>query len=180
MLCEAARKLRGSCSELYCLVDPLLVGLRPASDLVLLEPELDLILRAVGSIASVDDVAADLNAQVTADASGQRVVGVGGSDQLAAALDDVLALPDHADNGSAGKVLAQATVERLGAEVKVVSLGLLKSRVQQLDSDQLVATRLEAADDLSDQCSLHTIGLDGNEGALVVGTGLAVVRTASA
>lgn len=42
------------------LVDPRLVGLLPAVDLLLLEPEVDLLLGRVDTVGAVADVAADI------------------------------------------------------------------------------------------------------------------------
>ena len=55
-------------------------------------------------------------------------------------------------------------------------LGLLERRVQELDGDQLVAARLEAADDLAHEAALHAVGLDGDERALVQRARLAPIR----
>lgn len=143
-------------------------------DLLVGEPHGDLVLSAVGRVAAVDDVAANGDAKVATDAASLRVVGVGGTHELAALLDDVGALPDHADDGARGEVLAEARVELEVAQVLVVGLRHLEAGVEHLEADQLVATRLEALDDLTDQVALHTIGLDGDEGALLVGAGSSI------
>ena len=154
--------------------DELVVG-----NLLRLEPEADLVLGAVGSIRSVDDVASNGDAKVTADGAGLRVVGVGGTNQLASLEDDVLALPNHGDDGAAAEVLAETRVERLGFEVNVVLLGHILSGVDELEGNELVSAVLEAADDLSNQVALDTVGLDGDESTLSLGTSLTVVGCGS-
>lgn len=40
----------------------------------------------------------------------------------------------------------------------------------QLHADEFEAFRLEPLDDLADEASLHAVGLDGDEGALFLGS----------
>jgi len=144
-------------------------------DFLGLEPHADLVLGTVRSIRSVDDVASDGDAQVTTDGASLGVVGVGGTDQLASLQDNVLSFPDHGDNRSAAEVLAETVVERLGAQVSVVLLGHLQTGVDHLHANQLVASGLESANDFTNKSTLDTIGLDGNESALGLSSGVSVV-----
>jgi hypothetical protein len=57
-------------------------------------PEGDLVLGALGTIRAVDDVAANVNAEVTPDGASLSISGVGGTNDLAAVDDGVPALPD--------------------------------------------------------------------------------------
>lgn len=96
------------------------------------------------------DVAADLNAEVTTDGAAGRVIGAGLAQQLAARLDDVVALPDHAGHGAAGHVLDEAGEELLAGKVGVVLLEERLGGLHDLQGDQLEALLLEALDDLAD------------------------------
>jgi len=119
----------------------------------------------------VADVAADIDGEVSADGTGLRLERVGGSEDLASGGDDLLALPSHGDDGSRGEVLNETVEERLGREVGVVTGGLLLGGPDHLETDELESLLLEAGDDLSDKRTLNTIGLDGDEGTLLVGSG---------
>ena len=119
----------------------------------------------------MNDVPANSHAKVTTDGSGLRLVGVGGTDNLTTTPDDVVSLPNHADNGARGEILDKRGEERLASEVSVVTSSLLGGGVGHLHGDELVSLGLEALDDLTNDSTLNTIGLDGNERALLVGTG---------
>lgn len=94
----------------------------PGDQLLLGEPQSDLLVGRLDGVRSVQDVASDLDAEVSADGSGQGIGGVGGSQHLAAGLDDVQALPDHRDDGSGAHVVDQSGEEGTGAQVSVVLL----------------------------------------------------------
>lgn len=53
----------------------------------------------------------------------------------------------------------------------VVSLRLLLGGVEELEADELEAFLLESFDDVSDEAALDTVGLDCDEGTLVLGAG---------
>ena len=72
-------------------MDPGIDGLVVADDLSLLEPVGDLLLSRISGIRSVDDVPADINAEVSADGPGKRVVGIGGTNEGTSSLDHVAA-----------------------------------------------------------------------------------------
>lgn len=108
------------------------------------------------------------HAQVTADGAGGRGEGVGSAEQSAALLDDILALPDHGDNGAGSHVLDQTREEGLALEVLVVLrsarrthlLKVLLACLGELEGHELVATVLEALDDLANETALNAVGLD--------------------
>lgn len=81
-------------------VDPVDAGWCPVHQFVFLEPQSDLLVGGLNRVGSVDDVASDLNAEVTADGSRGGVGWIGGSKHDATGLDDIQALPDHWDNGA--------------------------------------------------------------------------------
>lgn len=57
-------------------------------------------------------------------------------------------------------VLDEASEERLAGEVLVVGLEELSAGLVQLESGELEALLLEAAEDLSDEAALHAVRLD--------------------
>lgn len=66
---------------------------------------------------SIPDVAADGDAEITADGARGTVGRVGLAQHNAASLDDVGALPDHAHHGARGHVADQTGEEGLAGEV---------------------------------------------------------------
>lgn len=103
------------------------------------EPEVDLVLGRVGSVRTVADVATNVNAEVTADGAGEGVLGVGGTEESAAASDGAEALPAHGDDRARGEVVNETLEEGLGLEVGVVAGGLLLRRLEHLHADELEA-----------------------------------------
>lgn len=80
----------------------------------------------------MDDVAADLDAEISADGSWERVSWVGGTEHLAAGLDGVQTLPDHGDDWAGAHVLHQSLEERAGSQISVV---LFQKFLARLDRD---------------------------------------------
>lgn len=153
--------------KLRLLVDPVVLGRLPAEDLTLLEPERNLLLGVLDGVGTVADVAADIDGVVTTDGARGGGKGVGGTEDGAASLDGITALPDHGADGARVHVLNQTLEERLLGEVRVVVLEVLLAGSDELDGSKLEAAALEARDDGSNEATLDTIGLDGNEGLLV-------------
>ena len=71
------------------LVDLVVDGARPLVE-ALGEPEGDLLVGRLDGVRAVDDVAANLDAEVTADGAGGGLGGVGGTDDDTAGLHDTL------------------------------------------------------------------------------------------
>jgi hypothetical protein len=86
--------------DLRLLVDPVVLGGLPAVELVLLEPESDLLLGVLDGVGTVADVATDVNGEVATDGAGGRGRGVGGTEEGTAGLDGITALPDHGADGA--------------------------------------------------------------------------------
>lgn len=61
------------------------------------EPEGDLLLGVLDGVGTVAEVAADINAEVTADGAGEGGQGVGLTEEDTARLDNTLSGPDHGD-----------------------------------------------------------------------------------
>ena len=104
------------------------------------------------------------HAQVTADGAGGRGEGVGSAEQSAALLDDILALPDHSHDRTRRHVLDQTWEKWLALKVLVMLLKVVFTSVHQLHGHKLVATVLEALDDLANETALDTVWLDHNVG----------------
>ena len=86
------------------LVNPVVLSGLPALDLTLLEPESDLLLAVLDAVGAVADVAANVEGEVTTDGAGGGGEGVGGTEDGAAGLDGVTALPDHGADGAGSHV----------------------------------------------------------------------------
>jgi hypothetical protein len=86
--------------NLRLLVDPVVLGGLPAVELVLLEPEGNLLLSVLDGVGTVADVATDVNGEVATDGARGGGSGVGGTEKGTAGLDGVAALPDHGADGA--------------------------------------------------------------------------------
>lgn len=130
------------------LVDPVLLGERPALDLTLLEPESDLLLGVLDAVGAVADVAADVDGVVTTDGARGGCKRVGGTEDGTASLDGVTALPDHGADRARVHVGNEAGEERLVGQVGVVLLEVLLARGGELDGGKLVAIGITSASTL--------------------------------
>ena len=142
----------------------------PGDDLLVLEPETDLVVGGLDGVGTVDDVSTNIDAEITADGAWGGVEGLGGAEHLAAGEDSVVTFPDHGADGAGGGVVDESGEESLAGEVSVVSLHVGTAWVADLHGDELEALLLEAADNGTDKSSLDTIGLDHNEGSLLGGS----------
>ena len=138
----------------------------PGVELVTLEPKVDLVVGSLDGVGSVDDVATDVDAEVTADGAGLGVHGLGGTKHLAAGEDSVVAFPDHGADGAGGSVVDETAEEALGGQIGVVLLEVGTAWGAELHGAKLESLVLEASDDLTNESSLDTIGLDHDEGSL--------------
>jgi hypothetical protein len=86
------------------LVNPVVLSALPALDLTLLEPEGNLLLAVLDAVGAVADVAANVEGEVTTDGARGGGEGVGGTEDGAAGLDGVTALPDHGADGAGAHV----------------------------------------------------------------------------
>ena len=107
---------------------------------------------------------ATYNGEVATD--GTRLGGerVGGTEDLAASLDGVTALPDHGADGAAAHVGNEPREEGLLGEVGVVLLEVLLGGSDELDGGKLEATVLEAGDDGADEAALSMVSFCRTEG----------------
>jgi hypothetical protein len=101
------------------------------------------------------------NGKVTTDGARGGGKRVGGTEDDAAGLDGVTALPDHGADGTRGHVGDKTGEEGLAGEVGVVGLEVLLGGGDELDGRELEAAVLEALDDGADQAALLEEGLLG-------------------
>lgn len=157
-----------SAKKIHLFVDPALAGGRPRHDFGVVEPEGDLLVGGLYRIGAVQDVASDLDAQITPDGAGGRFGGVGGAEHDASGADGVEPLPHHGDYGARAHVLDQPWEEGPGGQVGVVLLQQLLARPHEFEGDELEALLLEALDDLADDAALDAVRLDHDEGPFAV------------
>lgn len=137
----------------------------PAGQFVVLEPEGDFSLGGFNAVRTVDDVSSDIDGEVTSDGAWGRVEGSSFTEHLSASEDGIGAFPDHTNNGARADVGDKASEEWLGGEVFIVFLEDVFRRSDELEADKLEALVFESLDDLSNESSLDTIGLDHDVGS---------------
>jgi len=130
------------------------------------EPEFDLLLCTVNRVGTVADVAADGESIVSTNGTGGRGQGVGSTQHDTASLDSVETFPDGGNNGSRGHVLDEAREEGLALKVLVVLFEVLRGSMDELHGNELETTSLKALDDVPNEPTLDTVGLDHDVGAL--------------
>mmetsp|Transcript_23035 Transcript_23035/g.33724 ORF Transcript_23035/g.33724 Transcript_23035/m.33724 type:complete len:202 (-) Transcript_23035:18-623(-) len=117
------------------------------------------------------DITSKINGEISSDRAGFGSQGLGLSKHLASLFDNIHTLPAHAYDGSGGEEIDESTEEFLGAQISVVLRGHFLGGGHHLESHELVSALFETSDDVSDESTLNSIGLDGEEGTLLVGTG---------
>ena len=130
------------------------------------EPHSEFLLAILNAVRSVDDVASNLDAVHATDAAGVRVLGVGGTNDLSSLLDDILTLEGNSDNGAADDVVNQRGEERLGREIRIVTLSEILGDIHELEATESVALCQEAVEDGGNQVALDAIRLDHDESGL--------------
>jgi len=130
------------------------------------EPHSKFLLAVLNAVRTVDDVASHLDAVHATDAAGIRFLGVGGTNDLSALLDDILTLEGNGNNGAADDVLNQRTEERLGREISIVTLSKILGDVHELEATESVALGQEAVKDGGNQVALDAIRLDHDKSCL--------------
>jgi len=149
-------------------VDPVVGVVNIVNNILISEPEGDLLLGVLNGVRAVADVSASDDAEISSDSSGTGLRGVSGTEEDSAGGDCVLAFPDHADDGAREHVLDEGGEEGSGTEILVVFLKEFSGGVDQLESSEEESSLLEPADDLANESSLDTVGLDHDVGSLSV------------
>src|SRR5690606_12607681 len=140
------------------------------------EPEAELASRRLGRVGAVHEVLLHLETPVAppvaADGAGRRACRIGRAGEGAEALDDPVARDAHRHDGPRLHELDERLIERLALVLLVVRGEQLAVGLQQADVDELVALRLDAAQDLAGEAAGDTIRLHDHEGLFDVGHGV--------
>jgi len=155
-------------TTLRSLIDKSGVGGGPVDELFGFEPKSDLLLRGFLGVGAVDDVATEVEAEVTTDGTGQGSLRIGFSHHHSSSLSGVLALPNHRHDGARGHEVAKAIVERLVLEIDVMLLEMLFGSLHELHGDEFESSLLESLNDVTDETALNTVRLHHDESALRV------------
>ena len=113
----------------------------------------------------MDHVATNVHGQITANRARLGLKGLCGSDQLTGAGDHAISFPNHGHHRAGGDEIHQASEERTLFMHAVVLFSQFTAGGDLLQADELEPLALEAAEDLTHQPTLHTIGLDGDKSA---------------
>ena len=113
----------------------------------------------------MDDVAADVDGQIATDGAGLSFEGLGGTDQFAGTGNHAIAFPNHGHHGAGGDEVDQTSKEGTLLVDAVVLLSQGAAGGDLLQTHQLEALALKAAEDLAHQAALDAVGLDGDERA---------------
>jgi len=97
----------------------------PVDQFLGLEPKRDLLLGRLLGVGTVNDVATQIDAEVTTNGSWERLLRVGLAHHHTASLGGVLAFPNHGDNGSRRDEIDELVVEGLVLQVDVMLLNML-------------------------------------------------------
>ena len=154
---------------LLSLIDPFAGVVLPSAELLVGEPESDFFVGGFNGIRSVDDVSADIDAEITSNSTWLRVEWLGGTEHLSTGLDSVVSLPDHAANWAGGGVLDETSEETFTSEIGVMLLELGFTWLTEFHGDELESFSLESGDDGTDESSLDTVWLDHDVGSLFGG-----------
>jgi hypothetical protein len=138
----------------------------PLAELFLGEPESNFFVGGFNGIRSVDNVSADINAEITSNGTWLRVEWLGGTEHLSTSLDSVVTLPDHAADWTGSGVLDETSEETFTGKIGVVLLELGFTWLSEFHSDELESFGLESGDDGTDESSLDTVWLDHDVGSL--------------
>lgn len=124
------------------------------------EPQSKFLLGVLDAIGAMDDVASHFDAVCATNASRVSSQGVGGADNLAALLDNVLTFKSNGNNGAAQDVLDESRKEGLRGEISIVLFSKLLADVHKLETAENVALADESVENGGDQIALDAIRLD--------------------
>jgi hypothetical protein len=113
-------------------VHPVVGVLHIVNNILISEPESDLLLGVLNGVRAVADVSASDDAEISSHSSWTGLYGVGGTDEDSAGGDGVLVFPNHIDNRAREHLLDEGGEEGSGTEILVVFLKEFFGGVDQL------------------------------------------------
>jgi hypothetical protein len=164
---------------LLLLVNPSFLGALPGDNLLLVEPQSNLLLSTLNAVRAVADITANIDSIVKADSTWCGSKWVGGTEDETASLDDFTTFPNHGSDWTRGhvcfvkkrRVLAihmsrvrrkrkrrtadETWEEWLCLQVFIVLLQVSLAGRDDLDGDELEATLLEAGDNVTNETTLE-------------------------
>src|SRR5579885_2012578 len=132
-------------------------ALPPLDEFAVVEEDGDLSHRRFRAVGAVDEVAPDLDGQITANSARRRAGGVCCSYYVAAERDRVPAFPDHGHHRAGGDEADQPFVKRLALVRTGVLFGKRRGDIQELEPDKLEPAPLEAGDHLAYKPALNAV-----------------------
>ena len=112
----------------------------------------------------MDEVSAHINAEVTSNGAGVGFNWIGFTDHCSASSDDVKTLENHDDNGSGLEVVEERGEEGFGFVLLTLSFKDSFGGPDELHTDEAETSALKSPDDLSNQPSRDSVGLDHDTG----------------
>lgn len=153
------------CGALGLLEDPWVDVALPGGEAFAGEEDGDLAPSAGRAVRAVDEIAANLEAEVGADGAGGGFGGAGGAHDLAGGGDGVGAFEHAGDDGAGGDVFHEAVEEGLAFVLAVVLAGHVAIHFEEAEADHAEAAALEAGEDFAGEAPLHGVWLDEDESA---------------
>ena len=145
---------------MHLLVKPVLRVRLPVEDLSLLKPKRNFFLGILNRVRSVANVATNLNAEISTDSAGGRLQGVRSTEHLTSSGNSLFALPNHGNDGATEHVITELREEGLVHKVAIVLLEKLLAGHTGLHGGHTVSLGLESGDNVANNTTLNTIGLD--------------------
>ena len=144
-------------------VDPGVSVVFPVND-ILSEPEFDFLLSVLSWVGAVADVSSGNNAEITSDCSGVWGKGVSGTEKHSSGGNNSDSFPAHADNGAWEHIGDKSREEGSLGKIGIVLLKKFFRGCHHLKGSEVVSLLFESGDDVSNESSLDTVGLDHDVG----------------
>jgi len=149
-------------------VDEFVGGGSPVDELFWLEPKCDLLLGRLLGVGTVNDVATQVDAEITANRSWEGLLRISLTHHHSASFGGILAFPHHGNDGTRGDELDELVVKGLVFQVDIMLLDMLCRSLHEFHGDKLEASLLESFDDITDESALDSVRLHHDESAVGV------------